>query len=70
MGSSVAESESELRESKVVTGSRNQSRKKDFAGVGNRSQSQKKDFSGVGSRSQSRKIYARLPVLHKNLIKM
>ena len=32
-------------------------------------QSRKKDFAGVGSRSQSRKIYARLSMLHKNLIK-
>ena len=29
-----------------------------------------KGFCRSGSRSQSRKIYARLPVLHKNLIKM
>ena len=41
---SGAESESESRESKVFTGSRNQSRKKDFTEVGSRSQSRKKRF--------------------------
>ena len=46
--------ESESRELKVFTGSR----------------SRKKDFSGVGVRVEKYMLDSRLPVLHKNLIKV